>query len=155
MSDLIGSSEQILSEAGRAILQALAGAIIPASEAHGVPGADDETIFADLMRTAGPTLQFIAEHLGILEELAGEGSFLDATLEEQAGLAEQFRSAHPEAAALIVSLICQCYYRDPRVLESLGTPARPPFPEGYEIDQGDWSLLDPVKARGPIYRPIS
>ena len=52
-----------------------------------------------------------------------------------------------------MSLICQSYYRDPRVLESLGTPPRPPFPEGYEIQQGDWSLLDPVRARGPIYRP--
>jgi hypothetical protein len=155
MSDLIGSSDQLLSEAGQAMLRALAGAIIPASEAHGVPGADDETIFTDLITSAGPTLQFVAEQLGILEELAGDGGFLAASLDEQVSLAEQFRAAHPEAAALIVSLICQCYYRDPRVLESLGTPPRPPFPEGYEIDEGDWSLLDPVRARGPIFRPVS
>jgi len=155
MSDLISSSDQLLSEGGRAILRALAGAIIPASEAHGVPGADDEAIFTDLMTSAGPTLQFIAEHLGILEELADDGGFLAASLDDKVRLAEQFRSAHPEAAALIVSLVCQCYYRDPRVLESLGTPPRPPFPEGYEIDQGDWSLLDPVRARGPIFRPVS
>ncbi len=155
MSDLIGSSNELLSEAGQAILQALAGTIIPASEAHGVPGADDEAIFADLLSSAGPTLQFITEHLGILEELAGEHGFLDASAEERVALAEQFRAAQPEAAALIVSLICQVYYRDPRVLESLGTPPRPPFPDGYEISQGDWSLLDPVRARGAIYRPVS
>ncbi len=155
MSDLISTSDQLLNEAGRAILQALAGAIIPASEAHGVPGADDEAIFAELMTSAGPMMKYIAEHLGILEELAGGSSFLDAALEEQVALAEQFRAAHPEASALIVSLIAQCYYRDPRVLESLGTPARPPFPDGYQIDQGDWSLLDPVRARGPLYRPVS
>lgn len=155
MSDLISSSEQLLSEAGQAILRALAGAVIPASEAHSVPGADDDAIFMEIMTSAGPTLKFVAEHLGILEELAGDGGFLAASLDEQVTLAEQFRAAHPEAAALIVSLICQCYYRDPRVLESLGTPPRPPFPEGYEIDQGDWSLLDPVRARGPIYRPVS
>jgi hypothetical protein len=155
VSDLIGSSDQLLSEAGQAIMRALAGAIIPASDAHDVPGADDDAIFADLMTSAGPTLQFIAEHLGIFEELAGEGGFLAAPLDEQVALAEQFRAAHPEAAALIVSLICQCYYRDPRVLESLGTPSRPPFPEGYDIEQGDWSLLDPVRARGPIHRPVS
>lgn len=154
MSDLIGSSDQLLGDTGQAILRALAGAIIPASDAHGVPGADDEIIFTDLMTSAGPTLKFIAEHLGMLESLAGEGSFVDASLEDQVALAERFRSAYPEAAALIVSLICQCYYRDPRVLESLGTPARPPFPEGYDIDQGDWSLLEPVRARGLIYRPV-
>lgn len=154
MSDLIGSSSEVLSDAGKAVLRALAGAIIPASETHGVPGADDEAIFADLLSSAGPTLAFIAEQLGILEALAGDGGFLEAPLEEQVTHAEAFRSAHPEAAALIVSLVCQCYYRDPRVLESLGTPPRPPFPEGYEVDQGDWSLLDPVRARGPIYRPV-
>jgi hypothetical protein len=155
MNDLIGSSNEVLSEAGRAILQALAGAIIPASDEHGVPGADDEAIFAELLASAGPTLKFIAEHLGILEELAGEHGFLGASAAERVALAEQFRAAQPEAAALIISLICQVYYRDPRVLESLGTPPRPPFPEGYAVDQGDWSLLDPVRERGPIYRPVS
>ncbi len=154
MNDLISSSEQNLSETGQAILRALAGTIIPASEAHGVPGADDEAIFSDLMSSAGPTLQFIAEHLSELQSLAGEQGFLEASSEARVAIAEQFRAAQPEAAALIVSLICQCYYRDPRVLESLGTPPRPPFPEGYAIDQGDWTLLAPVRARGPIYRKV-
>jgi hypothetical protein len=155
VSDLIGSSERILSDTGIAIFRALAGTIIPASPEHGVPGADDETIFSELMTSAGSTLDFISEHLGILEELAAEGGFLGADSGTRIELAERFRRAHPEAAALIISLICQCYYRDPRVLESLGTAPRPPFPQGYGIDQGDWSLLDPVRARGPIYRPVS
>lgn len=153
MSDLIGSSGEQLNQSGQHALRALAGAIIPASDSHGVPGGDDEAIFTDLLTSAGPALQFVAAHLGLLDELAGADGFAGATLEQRINVAEQFRSAQPEAAALIVSLICQSYYRDPRVLESLGTPARPPFPEGYEIQQGDWSLLDPVRARGPIYRP--
>jgi hypothetical protein len=151
MSDLIGSDHP-LSEAGRNLLRVLAGAIIPASPAHGLPGADDPEIFEDLLRSAGPALGFIGEHLPSLDRLAGPGGFSAGDLGERVSLAEQFRASHPEAAGLIVSLICQCYYRDPRVLESLGTPPRPPFPEGYEVTQGDWSLLDPVKARGPIYR---
>ena len=40
-----------------------------------------------------------------------------------------------------------CYYRDDRVMVSLGLEARPPFPKGHVLEQGDWSLLDPV--RGP------
>jgi hypothetical protein len=153
MSELIGSSDQILGEGGKAILKALAGTMIPASAEHRVPGADDETIFADLLKSAGPTLAFIGEHLGTLEEMAGDGGFLGADADTRVALAESFRQSHPDVAALIVSLVCQCYYRDPRVLDSLGTPARPPFPEGYDIDQGDWSLLDPVRARDPLYRP--
>jgi hypothetical protein len=155
VSDLIGSSGQILNDNGRAILRAFAGAIIPASPGHGVPGADDEAIFTDLITSAGSTLGFIGEHLGRLEALAGPEGFLGVDPETRVSLAEQFRQTHPDAAALIVSLICQCYYRDPRVLESLGTAPRPPFPEGYDIADGDWSLLDPVRARGPIYRPVS
>ena len=154
MSDLIGSSEQRLSEGGRTLLRALVGTMIPASPGHGVPGADDEAIFADILKSAGPTLAAIGEKLGNLETMAGEAGFLGADEATRVDLAEAFRQAHPEVAALIVSLACQCYYRDPRVLESLGTPARPPFPEGYEISFGDWSLLDPVRARGPIYRPV-
>ena len=41
----------------------------------------------------------------------------------------------------------QCYYRDDRVLRSLGLELRAPFPKGYTLEQGDWSLLDPVKAQ--------
>jgi hypothetical protein len=46
----------------------------------------------------------------------------------------------------------QCYYRDARVMESLGMEARPPFPKGYELEQGEWSLLDPVRDRGKMWR---
>jgi hypothetical protein len=38
------------------------------------------------------------------------------------------------------------------VLRSLGLELRPPFPKGYELEQGDWSLLDPVKARPAALR---
>jgi hypothetical protein len=30
--------------------------------------------------------------------------------------------------------------------------ARPPFPQGFSVEQGDWSLLDPVRARAPMWR---
>ena len=29
-----------------------------------------------------------------------------------------------------------------------------PFPKGYALEQGDWSLLDPVRARGRIWRGV-
>jgi hypothetical protein len=51
------------------------------------------------------------------------------------------------AAATLVRVVLQCYYRDDRVLRSLGLELRAPFPLGYTLEQGDWSLLDPVKAR--------
>lgn len=151
MSDIISTDAPLSAEAEN-LLRALAGTIIPASAEHDRPGADDPVIFADLLISAGPMLEFIGEYL---QTLAGATDFLSADPDERVVLAEQLRANQPEAVGLIVSLVGQCYYRDPRVLESLGMAPRPPFPEGYAIDQGDWSLLDPVRQRGRLYRPTS
>jgi hypothetical protein len=45
-----------------------------------------------------------------------------------------------------------CYYRDDRVMLSLGLEPRAPFPKGHVLEGGDWSLLDPVRARKPFWR---
>ena len=59
----------------------------------------------------------------------------------------QFRADGGPPAATLVRVVLQCYYRDDRVLRSLGLELRPPFPKGHVLPDGDWSLLDPVKAR--------
>ena len=102
-------------------------------------------------------MQFIAEHLGILEELAGEHGFLDALAQKNRLLWLSSSVRRPPGGGSVDRLadLPGLLPRSARVLESLGTPPRPPFPEGYEVDQGDWSLLDPVRNRGPIYRPVS
>jgi hypothetical protein len=41
-----------------------------------------------------------------------------------------------------------------RVLRSPGLEPRAPFPKGHTLEQGDWSLLDPVKARPPMRRKV-
>lgn len=151
MSDLIGSDGP-LSPESEATLRALAGTLIPASEAHGVPGADDPTIFADLLVSAGSSLAFLDDGLRALETEAAAEGFAAADADRRLTLAEAFRVSHPEVAGLVISLVCQCYYRDPRVLTSLGIEPRAPFPVGYQVPQGDWSLLDPVRERGPIWR---
>ena len=56
------------------------------------------------------------------------------------------------AVFVLESLILQCCYRDDRIMRSLGMEVRPPFPDGYEVEAGDWSLLDPVRRRAPFYR---
>ena len=64
----------------------------------------------------------------------------------------EFRATGGAAAATLVRVVLQCYYRDDRVLRSLGLELRAPFPKGYVLPDGDWSLLDPVKARGGTLR---
>lgn len=138
-----------------AALQALAGEIIPASETYNVPGADDEVIFAMVMETLAPHVDMIKPLVRALDGLAkevGGSSFAALAGEARTKVVGGFFNTQPETAALLHILICQCYYRDDRVMISLGMEPRPPFPKGFEVEQGDWGLLDPVKDRKPFWR---
>jgi hypothetical protein len=37
-------------------------------------------------------------------------------------------------------------------MRSLGMEPRPPFPLGFAVEDGDWSLLEAVRARPQLYR---
>jgi len=141
------SAEQIRS------LRCLAGAMIPADVAYDVPGADDDAIFADMVSSIGPDANPVGDALRQLDALAGR-PYADLEVDRQQAVARAFRSAHPLPAALLAGLVVTCYYRDDRVMRSLGMEPRPPFPQGFELDAGDWSLLDPVRARPKMYRGV-
>ena len=64
----------------------------------------------------------------------------------------EFRASGGAPGAVLARVILQCYYRDDRVLRSLGIELRAPFPKGHVLPDGDWSILDPVKARGGSLR---
>ena len=114
--------------------------IVSASTEFGVPGADDELIFADILRSAREVEAPVRAALQLAANVSVELSQASAELE-----------GHSEMAPF-VSLVMQCYYRDDRVMEALGMEARAPFPLGYEVPEGDWSMLEAVQARGKIWR---
>jgi len=130
----------------RADLRTVAAMMIPASEEYKVPGADDAAIQADMLATLGRDTKRVAAALDYLARLAdGPLAALDA--ERREAVAREFRASGGVAAATLIRVVLQCYYRDDRVLRSLGLELRPPFPKGHILPDGDWSLLDPVKAR--------
>ena len=63
------------------------------------------------------------------------------------------RREGPEITALGRAVL-QCYYRDDRVIRSLGLEPGPPFPKGHNLEQGDWSLLDAMRNRPPMWRDV-
>jgi hypothetical protein len=132
-------------------LRRLVGIIIPASAAYGVPGADDDLIFADILATLAPDTPRVRAALRRLDALAG-GRFADLEAPQRQAVAFRLRDAESSPLPPWVSVTVQCYYRDDRVMRSLGMEARPPFPKGFEVEQGDWSLLDAVRARPKLYR---
>lgn len=135
-------------------LRAFAGMMIPASAAYGVPGADDPTIFADILANLGRDRDDIAAALRRLKELAGGVPFAGLPAARRQAIGEAFRAEGGLPLAAITRVVLLCYYRDDRVMGSLGQEPRPPFPKGHTVEQGDWSLLDPVKKRPPLWRRI-
>jgi hypothetical protein len=132
-------------------LRCIAGMMIPASTEFDVPGADDAIIFADILATMGRDTVHVQEALGALTALAG-GSFGDLDAARRDAVVVAFRERGGVAAATLSRVILQCYYRDDRVVRSLGLEPRAPFPKGHTLEQGDWSLLDPVRKRPKMWR---
>lgn len=132
-------------------LRTIAGIIVPASDEYNVPGADDAAIQADILATLGRDTKMVTAALDHLARLAGRPlAELDAS--KRGEVVQEFRKDGGAAGATLVRVVLQCYYRDDRVLRSLGLELRAPFPKGYALPDGDWSLLDPVKDRGGMLR---
>jgi hypothetical protein len=125
--------------------------IIPASAEFDVPGADDPLIQADIVTTLGRDTGHVREALDLLAHLAGQPlAELDPARRE--AVATELRTTGGVAVATLTRVVLQCYYRDDRVVRSLGLEPRPPYPQGHVLEDGDWSLLDPVRARPPMWR---
>ncbi|ALO41437.1 hypothetical protein PP2015_919 [Pseudoalteromonas phenolica] len=65
--------------------------------------------------------------------------------------------AKRENLQLVNHFIHQCltaYYTHPYVLKNISAGAVPPFPEGNNLENDDWLLLEDVYERGPIYRKL-
>jgi len=130
--------------------------IIPASQTAQLPGADDPRILADIAASLGRDRERVLQALACLEAMAGEQQpgvlFDELPGQIRDGIVTQFRAEQPALATVLADATVRCYYRDDRVMRAIGMQPRAPFPEGFALEQGDWSLLEPVRARGPIWR---
>ena len=80
--------------------------------------------------------------------------FADLIASDQRVVVEKLSQALNPFLRTLVRIIAQCYYRDDRVMKALGMELRPPFPEGFTVEEGDWTLLEPVRRRGKLYREV-
>lgn len=78
--------------------------------------------------------------------------------DSRAALLGELEAQSPDAFSRVVTAAYSAYYTDPAiraVVERVtGYPDRPPQPRGYDLEPFDESLLDQVKARGPIWRHV-
>jgi len=134
-------------------LRRLVGFMVPSSTDYRVPGADDGAIFADIVRSLGRDQSAVRKALAMLREMAGEDFAAIDEAEAEATAMALLRREGPEITALGRAVL-QCYYRDERVVRSLGLEPGAPFPKGHIVQQGDWSLLDAVRNRPQMWRDV-
>ena len=154
-ADSLIAAETVLSSEQRSLLHWIAGVIIPPSSEYGVPGADDDLIFADILATARPMVAAVTGALAVVDDIArkhGGGIVQSLDDNRRDEVLKALRST--PVVFVLVSLVLRCYYRDDRVMRSLDMEPRAPFPEGFEVEQGDWALLEPVRRRGRLYREV-
>jgi hypothetical protein len=129
----------------------LAGIMIPADAAYRVPGADDPAIFLDLVGTLGRDTTDVRSVLALLSTLANENfAALDDARAE--ALAMKVLAQDRGAVHALGRTVLSAYYRDDRVMISVGREPRPPFPKGHVMPESDWSVLDVVKRRPALWR---
>jgi len=145
-------SENLNEELGRTLI-ALLNLIIPPSEDGKMPSAADVGFFAYMH--SENIVPWIREGLlSIVEEsytkYGQEFSVLSAS--EQTQLIDRLRRILSRFFSRLTTQVMQCYYQHDHVLEAIGLGARPPFPQGYRVEEGDLTLLESVYERGKLYR---
>jgi hypothetical protein len=134
-----------------AALACIAGHMIPACDAPAMPGADDPAIVRAMVAALNRDRAALLAALSAIDACAG-GAIAALPLTAQETLLSRLRQEQPALFPVIEAVVARAYYRDDRVLHAIGMPMRPPFPLGYDVEPGDWSLLDPVRRMGKRYR---
>ena len=141
----------------RNLLKLIAGRMIPPELNPALPGADDEEIMKRIFDNdtgALRTLRIAMHNLLAEDPLPVAIGSLDS--ESLAIWIARWEKGWPGEThtffSLFMALLLRAYYRDARVLNTYGRRPGPPFPEGYVLEQGDWSLLDAVRDRPPLFR---
>ena len=154
MNDKVIVSSQGWSKTEQETLARIAQLVIGTDPEGEMPSVNDELILPKILERALDFERPVKNGLAVLDEQlkskANESAF-DLSDETLASLMET-RSELRSLLRAMMQVVAQCYYQDERVLTALGLEARPPFPLGHLVEQGDWELLESVRERGPMFR---
>ena len=144
-----------LSPALESALRVVLDTLVPARPDADVPAAGELGLAPEIWERFGEGGPALAEGLAALDAFAMEalGERFDAIARaEREPLLRRFDAEQPTLLGGLVFHTYAVYYHHPRVMEAIGLEGRAPFPKGYELEPGDLSGLEAVRARGPRYR---
>jgi len=155
-NEIIGSDAVLDSDQQRTF-GAILDMIIPASGDGRFPSAAETDVLGYVAKTEPKLLETVRielDRLNTMSENLHGLVFGDAHETVRQELLDEIRGKEPQFLRGLALQTVTCYYQDDRVMDAIGMEARPPFPKGYEVVAGDLSLLDPVRARGQVYRDV-
>lgn len=142
----------------RQTLSALLGFMIPGDEALGMVSASDPDITMNVAKYLYPaqveSISSLLDSIDGISQTKFEQPFVETETEQQKESFDSCLNLHGDGIRRLGAALVQIYYRDDRVMTALGMEARAPFPTGYEVEQGDWSLLEPVRRKGRLWREV-
>ena len=132
-----------------AFMRAFLDLVIPPSDDSKLPGAGSLGLSSELAdalaANSGVVSGLQAVHEAALErDPAGLAALAPAARLE---LVETQLEPHPTLMAGITHQLYLAYYQHPTVLQGLGQPPRPPFPEGYTVEETDPRLIEVLQER--------
>ena len=136
-----------------AFMQAFLDVVIPPSENGKMPGAGSlglaaavaDALEADLV--LGPVVLAGLEAVRAAALEGDPGGLPELSRDARVGVVEGQLESQPWLMIGVARYLYPAYYQHPHVLEGLGEPPRPPFPEGYEVEATDLELLEKLWAR--------
>jgi hypothetical protein len=140
------------------LLASVLDEIIPPSDDGRFPGAGALGLagFVEQNLRSTPELRPVVEQgLSALEELAksrGASGFAALPRRDKREVLRELSATQPVFVPGLILHAYAGYYQDSRVIEALGLEPRPPYPEGYELEAGDLTLLEPVRRRPAMFR---
>jgi hypothetical protein len=135
----------------RELLASVLDELVPAHDDGRLPGAGGLGLSEFLERSAAGDPELREALADVLARLAGEG-FAGLPAPARIARLQALAQAAPGAFRQLVVHTYRGYYCHPRVTETLGLEARPPFPRGYSVPATDFSILDPVRRIEKLYR---
>ncbi|MBT4987020.1 MAG: hypothetical protein HOM87_04365 [Proteobacteria bacterium] len=143
----------VLNDEQERTLMALLNLIIPPSEDGRMPGAVDVNFLTHLNKEG--LFPCTNEELLLINKVSHEvynHDFSELVELKQKQLIDKLPHKLSKFLTWLTSQVIYCYYQDDEVLRAIGLGARPLFPEGHFLKEGDLALLEPVYERGKFYK---
>nr|HPU52379.1 gluconate 2-dehydrogenase subunit 3 family protein [Burkholderiaceae bacterium] len=145
------------SDAHKAMLDRLCDLMIPASPDGRMPAASSLDLYADPGLLSQADRAVLESGLTQIAERAQAQHGLSVVQLSDAQAMPLIEAMRAEGSAFVQVFTVQTagrYLMHPTVLPLIGLPARPHWPQGHAVDEGDWSLIDVVRQRPKLYRKV-